>query len=437
MTTIPDPVQRAESMSAANSPTLTEVEVTSHRLAHARRLCAEYKAALDTLFADFYTEPHVQALRVMLQDAQAAREQADQDLRDQMVATYHATGATRLGTVGEVRLMHEIVYHCSDAELITAMKARMPDVVIVTEQIDRRKLEKRLRTEPDTQLPGVQVHLTAKAFVTPISAHCSTRPPPRRTGGQSMTRRATQPVDFLYQPHAAHSPRPEPHEHTLCTRLQRQGAAALADAELLAILLQDEPGPPTLVPCAEQLLREQNGLIGLARVPVDELQALGAGAVRLKAALELGRRLVQATPADRRVLNSASKVAEPLLLDMRPLEQEVLKCVLLTTRLHLIKIVDVHQGTLNSNTVRAGDVFREPVRLGAAAVILAHNHPSGDPTPSSDDIETTRHLIAAGELLDIAVLDHLVIGDTWVSMRAQGLGWPAGSSPHPDLPVLH
>jgi DNA repair protein RadC len=178
-------------------------------------------------------------------------------------------------------------------------------------------------------------------------------------------------------------------------------------------------------------------LVGLSRTLPAEWAVPSTGAARVQAALELGRRLVQAPPGARPVINSASKLAAHLLLDMRPLEQEVLKCAVLTTRLHLIKIVDVHQGTLNSNLVRIADVFREPVRLGAAAILLAHNHPSGDTTPSADDVETTRHLITAGELLGIDVLDHLIIGDTWISMRAQGLGWPPAAHVEAFPPLLN
>jgi DNA repair protein RadC len=252
-----------------------------------------------------------------------------------------------------------------------------------------------------------------------------------------MNQPTTHPIDCLYRAYSHHPPHDSPAQSTLTTRLQEQGARALTDAELLALLLQDAPQQEPCLPLAQQILREQQGLIGLARVPLDELGASYFGAARIKAALELARRLAQAAPGERPVINRASKLAPQLLLDMRPLEQEVLKCALLTTRLHLIKIVDVHQGTLNSNLVRIGDVFREPVRLGAAAILLAHNHPSGDTTPSTDDVETTRHLITAGDLLGIDVLDHLIIGDTWISMRAQGLGWPPAAHVEAYPPLLN
>jgi DNA repair protein RadC len=130
-----------------------------------------------------------------------------------------------------------------------------------------------------------------------------------------------------------------------------------------------------------------------------------------------------AEPGERLTVDRPEKIGPLLVLEMRPLEQEVFKTILLNTKHQVIKMQDVHRGSINSSLVRVGDVFREPVRHGAAAVIVAHNHPSGDTTPSRQDIEVTEQLVAAGKLLDIDVLDHLIIGHTWASMRAQGAGF--------------
>jgi DNA repair protein RadC len=109
---------------------------------------------------------------------------------------------------------------------------------------------------------------------------------------------------------------------------------------------------------------------------------------------------------------------------MSRLEQETMRVLLLDTRNHLIRDPMVYQGSLNASVVRVGELFREAVRANAAAVIVAHNHPSGDPTPSPEDVAMTRTLVEAGRLLDIEVLDHLVIGKgRWVSLKAQGLGF--------------
>ncbi len=210
-------------------------------------------------------------------------------------------------------------------------------------------------------------------------------------------------------------------------KLKALGAATLTDAELLAILLRVGTAGETVIDLAQRLLREYHGLTGLARVPFSELEGLhGLGEAKvaqLKAALELGRRLLLAEPGERLTVDRPDKLGPLLVLEMRPLEQEVLKCVMLNTKHQIIKMMDVHRGSINSSLVRVGDVFREPVRQGAAAVIIAHNHPSGDTTPSRQDIEVTEQLVAAGKLLDIDVLDHLIIGHTWASMRAQGAGF--------------
>jgi hypothetical protein len=134
-------------------------------LAEARQQCAECNATLDNLFDHFYAEPHVQAVATKLHDAQIARDHAEQELRTAMVTVYQLLGTNRLDGVGEIRLMHEVVYHCSDQELLATMKTQMPDVLIITEHVDRRKLEKRLRSEQNTHIPGVQVNLTPKAFI--------------------------------------------------------------------------------------------------------------------------------------------------------------------------------------------------------------------------------------------------------------------------------
>lgn len=212
-------------------------------------------------------------------------------------------------------------------------------------------------------------------------------------------------------------------------KLKALGAATLTDAELLAILLRVGTAGETVIELAQRLLREYHGLTGLARVPFGELEGLhGLGEAKvaqLKAALELGRRLLLAEPGERLTVDRPDKLGSLLVLEMRPLEQEVLKCVMLNTKHQIIKMLDVHRGSINSSLVRVGDVFREPVRQGAAAVIIAHNHPSGDTTPSRQDIEVTEQLVAAGKLLDIDVLDHLIIGHTWASMRAAGAGFKA------------
>jgi len=147
-----------------------------------------------------------------------------------------------------------------------------------------------------------------------------------------------------------------------------------------------------------------------------------AKAAQIKAALELGRRLQWIRRGDRPRIQSPEDAAALLLYEMSALEQEHLRALLLDTRHQVLKMHDVVRGSVNSAQVRIAEIFREAVRVNAVALILAHNHPSGDPTPSAEDIALTRQAQEAGRLLDIAVLDHLVIADNrFVSLKARGL----------------
>ncbi len=209
-------------------------------------------------------------------------------------------------------------------------------------------------------------------------------------------------------------------------RLERLGAQSLSTAELLAILLRVGIRGENAVQVARRLLQQFGGLPGLQRVAFSELKAqrgLGtAKAAQIKAALELGRRLQLAQRGERPRISSPEDAAALLLYEMSALEQEHLRALLLDTRNQVLKIHEIVRGSVNSAQVRIAEIFREAVRLNATAIILAHNHPSGDPTPSPDDVALTRQAQEAGRLLDIAVLDHLIIADNrFVSLKAQGL----------------
>ncbi len=211
-------------------------------------------------------------------------------------------------------------------------------------------------------------------------------------------------------------------------RLLLVGEAALSNAELLAIILRTGVGGESALDMASRLLSTYDGLTGLARASFAELRAergLGdAKTAQLKAALELGRRLLVATQEDRLVVRSPSDVAQLLMAEMGHLEQENFRVLYLDTRNHLLGSETVYVGTLNASHIRVAEVFRDAVKRGCAAVIVAHNHPSGDPSPSPEDVEVTRQLIAAGQLLNIDLLDHLIIGQQrFVSLRERGLGF--------------
>jgi DNA repair protein RadC len=209
-------------------------------------------------------------------------------------------------------------------------------------------------------------------------------------------------------------------------RLAARGAAGLSTSELIALLWGSGSRGRSAVDLAEDALTRHEGLTGLARATDVELESVpGVGAVRaaqLAAAFELGRRLLADWPAGRWTVRSARDVADRLVLQMGRLEREELRIVLLNTKNVVLRVATVYQGNVSSSLVRVGELFRDAVRLNASGVILVHNHPSGDPTPSPDDLHLTAEALAAGRLLDIDLLDHVVVGhDAWVSLRDRGV----------------
>jgi DNA repair protein RadC len=211
-------------------------------------------------------------------------------------------------------------------------------------------------------------------------------------------------------------------------RLEHAGEGALSTTELLAIILRTGVGGESVLDMAQRLLSRYGGLPGIARASFAELEAekgLGkAKTAQLKAALELGRRMLLASPEDRFVVRSPADVAQLLMAEMSHLEQEHFRVLYLDTRNQLLGIDTIYVGSLNASHIRVGEVFRDAVKRNCAAIIVAHNHPSGDSTPSPEDVEVTRQLVDAGNLLDIEVLDHLIIGQQrFVSLRERGLGF--------------
>ena len=191
---------------------------------------------------------------------------------------------------------------------------------------------------------------------------------------------------------------------------------ALADDALLALLL----GDGGVTGAARGLLHD--GMAALARLEAADLQPLGRGrARRLLAAVELGRRVAAAWPPPGWRIRTPADLAARLLPAMGHLEREELRSVLLNTKNVVTGMVTVYAGNLAGSPVRIGEVFRDAVRRQAASMVVVHNHPSGDPSPSAEDLRITREMAEAGRLLDIDLLDHLVIGHgRWVSLRALG-----------------
>jgi DNA repair protein RadC len=211
-------------------------------------------------------------------------------------------------------------------------------------------------------------------------------------------------------------------------RLAQLGSQALATSELLAILLRVGVSGENAVQVGQRLLSAFGGLSGLHRAPFDELcsqHGIGkAKAAQIKAAIELGRRMALESPEERPMINSPADAAALVAYEMSALEQEHLRVILLDTRNHVLDIVEVYKGSVNSSQVHVGELFKPAVRRNATALIVVHNHPSGDPTPSPDDVAVTRAIIQAGKLLDVEVLDHMVIGQgRWVSLKERGLGF--------------
>ena len=197
-------------------------------------------------------------------------------------------------------------------------------------------------------------------------------------------------------------------------RLVLGGADALSNAELIAILLRTGLKGYSAIHIAQQLLAKFGTLDGLARAPLEELrQVKGVGrdkAVTLKAAFTLARKMAAEMRAEAPLLDTPERIADLLREESRQQDVEQFRVVLLNTRRRLIGQEAISQGTLDTLLVHPREVFKRAIAANASAVVLVHNHPSGDPTPSEADIKVTRDLIRAGQLLKIEVLDHVIIG---------------------------
>ena len=237
---------------------------------------------------------------------------------------------------------------------------------------------------------------------------------------QQMSFLQTQSQEEEYRPQVSDLPvRERP-----VNRLRQAGPGALSTTEVLACLIQT----PDALNQAQQLLARFEGLPGLIRASeseITEVDGIGpANASRIKAALELGRRLNLAAREDRPKVGSPSELATILLPEMAHLEREHFVVVCLDTRNNVVHKKTLYVGSLNATYIRVSEVFQEPIRRNAAAIIVAHNHPSGDPSPSREDLSVTKQIREAGEMLGIELLDHLVIGDQrFVSMRERSLGF--------------
>ena len=211
-------------------------------------------------------------------------------------------------------------------------------------------------------------------------------------------------------------------------RLAKFGATTLTTAELLAILIRVGIPGANAVRVGENLLKTFQGLSGLHRAAFTEVcKAPGIGpakAAQIKAALELGHRFIELEEDKHPTIHSPGDAADLVQYEMSAFDHEELWVILLDTRNRVTDIKPLYRGSVNSSQVRVAELFKDAVRSGAANIIVVHNHPSGDPTPSPDDIAITRNIIQAGKLLDIELLDHLVIGrGHFVSLKERGMGF--------------
>lgn len=197
-------------------------------------------------------------------------------------------------------------------------------------------------------------------------------------------------------------------------RLAAEGADALSNAHLIAILLRTGMKGYSAINIGEQLLAKYGTLESLARASLKDIQSVkGIGrdkAIALKAAFTLARRMAKELQYDSPVLDNPESIAGLLREENRLYEVEHFQVLLLNTRRKLIRVEQVSQGTLDTILVHAREVFKPAIAANASAIVLVHNHPSGDPTPSEADIKVTRDLIRAGQLLKIEVLDHVILG---------------------------
>ncbi|WP_240732935.1 DNA repair protein RadC [Jeotgalibacillus sp. S-D1] len=208
-------------------------------------------------------------------------------------------------------------------------------------------------------------------------------------------------------------------------RLILQGPHSLSNQELIAILLRTGSKKESVLNLSNRLLHQFEGLRLLKEASLEEIMSINgigeAKAVQIMAAIEMGRRIANLTFNDRYVIRSPEDGANFLMNEMRFLQQEHFVCLYLNTKNQVIHQQTVFIGSLNASIVHPREVFKEAFRRSAASIVCAHNHPSGDPSPSKEDIDVTRRLVECGKMIGIDILDHLIIGEKkYVSLKEKG-----------------
>ncbi len=211
-------------------------------------------------------------------------------------------------------------------------------------------------------------------------------------------------------------------------KLMASGVACLSNVELLAILLRTGTKEHSVIRVAEQVLARYKdiGITAMMNMSVTELAAVhGVGAVKaatVLAALELGRRISQKAAEKVEIVHGPEDAAHYAMPRFRFEQREHFAVMLLNTKNHILGLTDVSVGSLSASIVHPREVFRAALRYAAAAMILIHNHPSGDPSPSQEDISVTQRLVRAGKIMDVPVLDHIILGDgRFISLKEKGM----------------
>ncbi|MNO12642.1 hypothetical protein D3C76_22550 [compost metagenome] len=217
-----------------------------------------------------------------------------------------------------------------------------------------------------------------------------------------------------------------PNEERPRERMMKYGASVLSQAELLAIILRTGTRQESAIHMAQRMIGEIGGIRGFMDLSLEELikmRGIGpAKAVQIKAGIELGQRLARSRQPEAQIIRSPRDAADILMEQLRYLQKEHFVCLFLNTKNHIIAQETLSIGSLNASIVHPREVFRAAIKCSSASIVCVHNHPSGDPTPSSEDILITNRLCKAGEIVGIDVLDHIVIGDgEFVSLKEQGL----------------
>ncbi|HUF78091.1 MAG TPA: DNA repair protein RadC [Thermoanaerobaculia bacterium] len=231
-----------------------------------------------------------------------------------------------------------------------------------------------------------------------------------------MSETAGVPVSVIQETPAHERPR---------ERFDERGSAALSDAELVALLLRSGDRTRGVIELAQAVIRHGGGLVGLLDARMEELVRLGVGrakAYSILAAIEIGRRLAKRDLPEREPLARPAAVASYLVLRYRVRDQEVMGALYLDARHRLVAERELFRGTLSRAAVEPREVLKEGLLRGACAVVLFHTHPSGDPSPSLEDLAFTRRMAEAGDAVGIRLVDHLILGGTgrWVSLKERG-----------------